>query len=39
MLAIGFDAVATTPEAFAEHIRADIPRLEKIIRAANLKPE
>ena len=36
---IGFEAVATTPEAFAERIRADIPRLEKIIRAANIKPE
>jgi len=39
MLAIGFEAVATTPEAFADRIRADIPRLEKIIRAANIKPQ
>jgi tripartite-type tricarboxylate transporter receptor subunit TctC len=39
MLAIGFEPVATTPEAFAERIRTDIPRLAKIIRAANIKPE
>jgi tripartite-type tricarboxylate transporter receptor subunit TctC len=39
MLAIGFEAVATTPEAFAQRIQADIPRLARIIRAANIKPE
>jgi tripartite-type tricarboxylate transporter receptor subunit TctC len=39
MLAIGFEAVATSPEAFAERIRTDIPRLGRIVREANIRPE
>jgi tripartite-type tricarboxylate transporter receptor subunit TctC len=39
MLAIGFEPVAATPEEFAERIKIDIPRLAKVVRAANIKPE
>ena len=39
MLAIGFEPVVTSPEEFAERIRADIPRLGRIVREAHIKPE
>jgi tripartite-type tricarboxylate transporter receptor subunit TctC len=39
MLAIGFEPVVTTPDAFAARIRTEIPRWGKIIREANIKPE
>jgi tripartite-type tricarboxylate transporter receptor subunit TctC len=39
MLAIGFEPIVTTPEEFAERIRSEIPRLGRIVRDANLKPE
>jgi tripartite-type tricarboxylate transporter receptor subunit TctC len=39
MLAIGFEPVAATPDRFAARIRADIPRLAEVIRAAHIKPE
>jgi tripartite-type tricarboxylate transporter receptor subunit TctC len=39
MLDIGFEPMATTPEEFAERIKAEIPRLGRIVRDANLKPE
>jgi tripartite-type tricarboxylate transporter receptor subunit TctC len=39
MLAIGFEPVVTTPEEFAERIKADIPRLGRIVRDAHIRPE
>ena len=39
MLVIGFEPVVTTPEAFAERIKTDIPRLGNIVREARIKPE
>ncbi len=39
MLSIGFEPLVTTPEEFAERIKADIPRLGRIVRAAHIKPE
>jgi tripartite-type tricarboxylate transporter receptor subunit TctC len=39
MLAIGFEPVVTTPEAFAERIKTDIPRLGRIVREAHIRPE
>jgi tripartite-type tricarboxylate transporter receptor subunit TctC len=39
MLTIGFEPVVTTPEAFAERIKTDIPRLGNIVREAHIKPE
>jgi tripartite-type tricarboxylate transporter receptor subunit TctC len=39
MLAIGFEPVMTTPEEFAERIRTDIPRLGRIVRDAQIRPE
>lgn len=39
MLAVGFEPVVTSPEEFADRIKAEIPRWGRIIREANIKPE
>jgi tripartite-type tricarboxylate transporter receptor subunit TctC len=39
ILAQGGDVVASTPEEFATHLRAEIERLGKVIRDAGIKPE
>ena len=39
LAALGFDAIVSTPDEFAARIRTDIPKWEKVIRAAGIKPE
>ena len=39
LTALGFMAVVSTPEEFAARIRTDIPKWEKVIRAANIHAE
>lgn len=39
MLAIAFEPVVTTPEEFASRIKTEIPRWDRIIRDAHIKPE
>jgi tripartite-type tricarboxylate transporter receptor subunit TctC len=34
---LGFDAVASTPEAFAARVKSEVPRWAKVVRDANLK--
>jgi tripartite-type tricarboxylate transporter receptor subunit TctC len=36
---LGFEVVANTPEEFAAQIRAEIPKWEKVIKAANIRVE
>ena len=35
----GAEPIGSTPEEFAAHIKAEMTRLGKVIREANLKPE
>jgi tripartite-type tricarboxylate transporter receptor subunit TctC len=37
--ALGFDAVANTPDAFAAQIKAEIAKWGKVIKGANIKPQ
>jgi len=37
--ALGFEAVASTPEEFATRIKVETEMWGKVIRAANIKPE
>jgi tripartite-type tricarboxylate transporter receptor subunit TctC len=37
--ALGIEPVGNTPEQFAEQIRADLARWEKVVRAANIRVE
>jgi tripartite-type tricarboxylate transporter receptor subunit TctC len=37
LLALGFDLIASTPEAFTARIATDIPKWEKVIKAAGIK--
>ena len=39
LAALGFDVIASTPEAFTARIASDIPKWAKVIQAANIKPE
>jgi tripartite-type tricarboxylate transporter receptor subunit TctC len=39
LAALGFELIASTPEAFAERIRAEVPKWAKVIRDADIKPE
>jgi len=39
LVALGFEAVASTPEEFAERIKLEIPKWGKVIRDANIKTE
>jgi tripartite-type tricarboxylate transporter receptor subunit TctC len=34
---LGFDTIGSTPEEFAARIKSEIPKWEKVIRAANIK--
>jgi tripartite-type tricarboxylate transporter receptor subunit TctC len=36
-LVLGIDPVGNTPEQFADQIRADLARWEKVVKAANIK--
>jgi tripartite-type tricarboxylate transporter receptor subunit TctC len=38
-LALGIEPVGNTPEQFADQIRADLARWEKVVRAANIRLE
>lgn len=38
LLAQAFEVPADTPEQFAAHIRADVPKWAKVIKAAGIKP-
>ena len=38
-LTLGIDPVGNTPEQFADQIRADLARWEKVVKAANIKLE
>jgi tripartite-type tricarboxylate transporter receptor subunit TctC len=38
-MALGIEPVGNTPEQFADQIRADLARWEKVVRAANIKLE
>lgn len=35
----GFEPVGNTPEAFGNFIRSEIPKWEKVVRQANIKPQ
>ena len=37
--ALGIDPVGNTPDQFAEQIRADLVRWEKVVRSANIRLE
>jgi tripartite-type tricarboxylate transporter receptor subunit TctC len=37
--AMGIEPVGNTPEQFAEQIRADLARWEKVVKAANIRVE
>ena len=39
MLAAGIEPVGSTPQEFAEYIRADMARLSKVIKASGIKAE
>ena len=39
LAALGFDAIASTPDEFAARIATDIPKWANVIRAANIKAE
>jgi len=39
LVAMGVDISANTPEQFAAHLRAEIPRYAKVIKDANIKAE
>jgi tripartite-type tricarboxylate transporter receptor subunit TctC len=39
LAALGFEAIASTPDEFAARIQADIAKWAKVIRAANLRME
>lgn len=39
LVALGFEAVASTPDEFAARIRTEIPKWAKVIRATGIKPE
>jgi len=39
MAALGFEAIASTPDEFAARIRSDIPKWAKVIEAAHIKAE
>jgi len=39
MVALGFEAVASTPDEFTARIRAEIPKWGKVIRDANIKAQ
>lgn len=39
LAALGFDAIVSTPDEFLARIRTDIPKWEKVIRTAHIKPE
>jgi tripartite-type tricarboxylate transporter receptor subunit TctC len=39
LAALGFDAVASSPDEFAARIDKDIPKWAKVIRAAQIKSE
>ena len=39
MLAQGFEPVGNTPAQFAQFIREEIPRWDKVVKAAGIKPE
>jgi tripartite-type tricarboxylate transporter receptor subunit TctC len=39
LAALGFEAVASTPDEFAARIKTDIPKWAKVIRAAQIKAE
>ncbi len=39
LVTLGYDAVGSTPEQFAQRIRDEIGTWGKVIRAANIKPE
>ena len=35
----GGDVIASTPEEFGAHLRSEIARYAKVIRAGNIRPE
>ena len=39
LVALGFETVASTPEAFADRIKMEIPKWGKVIKDANIKTE
>ncbi len=39
LLDVGADAIGSSPEEYASHIRSEIVRMEKVIKAAGIKPE
>jgi tripartite-type tricarboxylate transporter receptor subunit TctC len=39
LVALGFEAIASTPDEFAARIATDIPKWANVIRAANIKAE
>ena len=38
-IGLGADVIATTPEAFATHLRSELSRFSKVIKDANIKAE
>jgi tripartite-type tricarboxylate transporter receptor subunit TctC len=38
-LTLGIETVGNTPEQFAEQVRADLARWEKVVKAANIRLE
>jgi tripartite-type tricarboxylate transporter receptor subunit TctC len=38
-VALGIEPVGSTPEQFADQIRTDLARWEKVVRAANIRLE
>jgi tripartite-type tricarboxylate transporter receptor subunit TctC len=38
-MALGIEPVGSTPEQFADQIRTDLARWEKVVRAANIRLE
>jgi hypothetical protein len=36
---LGYNPIASTPEAFRDQIKADVPRWAKVMRDANIKAE
>jgi tripartite-type tricarboxylate transporter receptor subunit TctC len=39
LVTLGFEVIASTPEAFSARIEIDIPKWANVIKAANIKPE
>jgi tripartite-type tricarboxylate transporter receptor subunit TctC len=35
----GFDVIASGPEAFAAHLKAELAKWAAVVKAADLKPE